>query len=75
MLIQAKAEGKTGARYGYAYVELFFIAVSILACCLNFGVYIYDKLKRENTLQSTSSMENFEKYIQFKEDFRQYQTM
>lgn len=74
-LIQGKTASLAHSEYGYAYVELFFIAISILAFCFNFGVYLYDKLKRENLLQSTRPMQGFEKYIQFKEDVRQYQTL
>lgn len=73
--IQGKTASLAHSEYGYGYVELFFIVISILAFCFNFGVYLYDRIKRENLLQSTRPMENFEKYIQFKEDVRQYQTL
>ena len=41
---------------GYFYVEVFFIIVSIMAFVFNFGVYLYDKKKRENLLQDKEPM-------------------
>lgn len=74
-LIQGDTENLPHSEYGYGYVELFFIVISIFAFCFNFGVYLYDRIKRENLLQSVRPMQNFEKYIQFKEEFRNCQTM
>ena len=47
---------------GYAYVEVFFIGVSILAFSFNVGVYFFDRKNRENILQSVMPLEEFEKY-------------
>ena len=49
-MIQNDTKNIDESRFGYDYVELFFVVVSILAFCFNFGVYLYDKLKRENLL-------------------------
>mmetsp|Transcript_13036 Transcript_13036/g.20232 ORF Transcript_13036/g.20232 Transcript_13036/m.20232 type:complete len:254 (-) Transcript_13036:134-895(-) len=47
---------------GYFYVEVFFIILSIAAFFFNFGVYLFDRKKRQNLLQSVNPMNEFERY-------------
>ena len=48
--------------FGYFWVEVFFIFVAVLALMFNLGVYVWDRKKRDNLLQSQNPMQEFEKY-------------
>ena len=67
--------------HGYFFVEVFFIIVSILAFVFNFAVYVWDKRKRDNLLQSVAPLEEFERYTEWrtiekaKTEFKKYQTI
>jgi sugar phosphate permease len=50
--------------YGYFWTSVFFIIISFMAFMFNVCVYMYDKKKRDNLLQTTSPLENFERYTQ-----------
>jgi len=49
---------------GYFWTSVFFIVISFMAFMFNVCVYMYDKKKRDNLLQTTSPLENFERYTQ-----------
>jgi len=60
--IQGATEDLPYGQYGYFYVEVFFIILSGMALLFNMGVYLYDKRKRENLLQSVEPLTQFERY-------------
>lgn len=45
-------------------MEIYFIVISSIGVVSNVVVYIYDKKKRENLLQSKNPMEEFERFTE-----------
>jgi len=58
--IQDSTEGNSHGTYFYVFV--FYVGVSFLAFALNLLVFRWDKLNRENLLQSIAPLEEFERY-------------
>ena len=55
----------------YAWLQFFFIFVSIIAFVCNFIIYLWDKKKRMNILQARDPLELFERYTTMRQTQKQ----
>jgi len=63
-LILEGTEDVKFSKGGYLFASLFFVLISCLALIFNIWVYLYDKQKRENLLESKKPLAEFERYTQ-----------